>query len=67
MNIRTRKFIGAVALLVFVTIYALLAMMAAIALQVYDSKLIEVMYYIIAGLAWTAPAAAIIWWMQRSD
>ncbi|MEO0810311.1 MAG: DUF2842 domain-containing protein [Pseudomonadota bacterium] len=67
MNIRTRKFIGAIALLVFLTVYTLLAMMVAIALQVNASKIVEVLYYIVAGLAWTIPAGAIIWWMQRAD
>ena len=67
MTNRTRKFIGAIALLVFLTIYALAAMMVAIALQVNASKLAEVLYYLIAGLAWTIPAGAIVWWMQQPD
>lgn len=67
LSIRTRKLIGAIALLVFLTVYALLAMLAAITLQVHDSKWLEVVYYVVAGLAWTIPAGAIIWWMQRPD
>ncbi len=67
MTIRTRKFIGAIALLVFLTVYSLAAMMVAIALQVGASKIVEVLYYIVAGLAWTVPAGAIIWWMQQPD
>jgi len=41
-----------------------LAMVVAIALQVNASKWVEVIYYFVAGLAWTIPAGAIIWWMQ---
>lgn len=67
MTMRTRKLIGAVALLVLITVYSLAAMMVAIALQVNASKWVEVLYYIIAGLAWTIPAGAIIWWMQQPD
>ena len=67
MTNRTRKFIGAIALLVFLTVYALAAMMVAIALQVNASKLAEVLYYVIAGLAWTIPAGVIVWWMQQPD
>jgi len=67
LHIRTRKLIGAIALLIFLTVYALLAMMVAIALQVSASKLVEVLYYAIAGLAWTVPAGAIIWWMQQQE
>lgn len=67
MHIRTRKFIGTILLLVFLTVYSLAAMMVAIALQVNASKFIEVLYYIVAGLIWVIPAGAIIWWMQKPD
>ena len=67
LNIRTRKFIGAIALLTLLTVYAFIAMMVAIALQVNASKFAEVIYYFVAGLAWTIPAGAIIWWMQKPD
>lgn len=65
MRMRTRKLLGTIALLVFVLIYSLLAMMVAIALQVNASKFVEVAYYVVAGLAWVIPAGAIIWWMQK--
>jgi hypothetical protein len=67
VTIRTRKLIGAIVLILFLTVYALVAMMVAIALQVNASKLVEVFYYIVAGLLWVIPAGAIIWWMQRPD
>lgn len=65
MRMRTRKLLGTVALLIFVLVYALAAMMVAIALQVNASKFVELAYYVIAGLAWVIPAGAIIWWMQK--
>lgn len=67
MTMRTRKFIGTIALFIFLLVYALAAMMVAIALQVNASKLVEVAYYVVAGLIWVVPAGAIIWWMQRPD
>lgn len=67
MTIRTRKLVGTIVLLVFIIVYAFAAMLAAIVLQVNESKLVEVAYYVIAGLAWLPPAAWIIWWMQRPD
>lgn len=67
MNIRTRKLIGTFVLFLFLTAYAFVAMLVAIALQVNASKLVEVLYYVIAGLAWVIPAGAIIWWMQKPD
>ena len=62
-----RKLAGTVALLVFLSVYALLAMAAAIILQVNATKVVELAYYIIAGLAWVIPAGAIVKWMQKPD
>jgi len=67
MGIRTRKLIGTVVLFIFLLVYALAAMMVAIALQVNASKFVEVAYYVVAGLIWVVPAGAIIWWMQKPD
>lgn len=66
MTLRTRKLIGTVALLVFLTLYALLAMAVAMVLQVNESKFVEFGYYIVAGLLWVIPAAGIISWMHKS-
>ncbi len=64
---RTRKLVGTIVLLVFLILYAFLAMMAAIVLQVRANKFVEVLYYFVAGLAWLPPAAWVIWWMQKPD
>ncbi len=66
MTIRTRKLVGTVLLMAFLVVYALIAMAAAIVLQVNEaSKLAELAYYIVAGLLWVLPAGAIISWMSR--
>lgn len=67
MTQRTRKLVGTVVLLVFLTLYALLAMAAAMVLQVNATKIVELAYYIVAGLAWVIPAGMIVTWMQRPD
>lgn len=67
MTIRTRKLIGTVALLAFLCIYALAAMLAAVVLQVRESRLIEFLFYMVAGLAWVPPAGLLIRWMHRPD
>ena len=67
MTVRTRKFIGAIALLAFVAIYALAAMMVAVVLQVNGSKLAELIYYPVAGLLWVLPAMWLVKWMQSPD
>jgi hypothetical protein len=65
MTPRTRKLVGAIALLVFIAAYALLAMGAAIILQVNASRAAELTYYVIAGLLWVLPAGVIITWMLK--
>ncbi len=68
MTIRTRKLVGTVVLMVFLAIYALLALAAAIVLQVNEaSKLLELAYYCVAGLLWIIPAGLVIRWMGRPD
>ncbi|MBY0227277.1 MAG: DUF2842 domain-containing protein [Hyphomicrobium sp.] len=64
---RTRKLLGAILLLIVIAIYSLLAMAAAIILQVNEAnKTVELIYYVAAGLLWVLPAGWIIKWMQKS-
>lgn len=67
MTVRTRKLVGAIALLVFLAVYALAAMMVAVVLQVSASKFAELVYYPVAGLLWVLPAMWLVKWMQRPD
>jgi hypothetical protein len=64
---RTRKLVGAILLLIVIAIYSVLAMAAAVILQVNEAnKSVELIYYITAGLLWVLPAGWIIKWMQKS-
>jgi Protein of unknown function (DUF2842) len=67
MTVRTRKLVGAIALVLFLALYALAAMMAAVVLQVSGSKAAELIYYPVAGLLWLPPAMLLVRWMQRPD
>ena len=67
MKMRTRKLIGTVVLLVYLSVYAVVAAAVAMLLQVNASKLVEIAYYVVAGLAWVPPAMIVIWWMQKPD
>jgi hypothetical protein len=67
MTIRTRKLIGTVLLLVFLAVYAFLAMLVAVVIQVNGSKLAELLFYVVGGLAWVVPAALLVRWMQKPD
>ncbi|WP_072397239.1 DUF2842 domain-containing protein [Hyphomicrobium sp. CS1GBMeth3] len=67
MTLRTRKLVGAIALLVFLAVYALAAMLVAVALQVSESTVAPLLYFPLAGLLWVLPAMWLIKWMQRPD
>ena len=67
MPIRLRKLIGAVALIVLVTMWALIAMALALFPAIKANHAIEVIYYVVAGLAWVLPAMPLIRWMMRPD
>ncbi len=64
---RLRKFIGAVALLVLVMTWALLAMALAQSVLLDINGLIAGIYYLVAGLGWVLPAMPIISWMAKGD
>jgi hypothetical protein len=65
--IRLRKLIGAVALIVLVVTWALVAMALAQAPAIKANGVIEVIYYVVAGLGWVLPAMPLIAWMSRPD
>jgi hypothetical protein len=65
MPIRLRKFIGAVALIVLVVTWALVAMALAQSPAIKANGVIEVIYYVLAGLGWVLPAMPLIRWMSR--
>ena len=67
MTIRTRKLIGTVVLLAFLACYAFIAMLVAVVLEVKSSKIGELAFYVVGGLAWVVPAAWLVRWMQRPD
>jgi hypothetical protein len=65
MPIRLRKFIGAILLILLVVTWALLAMAFAQSPLVKANGVIEVIYYVVAGLGWVLPAMPLIRWMSR--
>ena len=56
MPIRLRKFIGAVALLALVMVWALVAMALAQSALTDINGFVATLYYIVAGLGWVLPA-----------
>jgi Protein of unknown function (DUF2842) len=67
MRMRSRKLIGAVALLALVTTWALLAMAVAQFAFRSTNELAAWIYYVAAGLGWVLPAMPLISWMSRPD
>jgi hypothetical protein len=65
MPIRLRKFLGTIALIVLVSVWALVSMALAQAPTIHDSAILSVAYYVIAGLGWVLPAMPIVAWMAR--
>jgi hypothetical protein len=67
MPVRRRKLIGTIALIVLVVTWALVAMALAQAPAIKANGVVEVIYYVVAGLGWVLPAMPLIAWMSRPD
>lgn len=67
MTIRTRKFLGTIALLVLVVVWSLTGMAVAQMPWLANSGLLQAVFYVVAGLGWVLPAMPIVSWMARPD
>lgn len=67
MRRRTRKFIGAITMLVYVSFYALIAMAIAQGRLQEANKFWQGLYYLVAGMGWILPIMPLIRWMERPD
>ena len=61
---RVRTLIGTIGILVFVSVYALLAMALADSRIVDAPKLVQTIAYIVLGIAWIFPLMPVIRWME---
>lgn len=66
MSARTRKLVGTILLLAVLIIYALAVMLAAAAVLPDGGKIVELIFYAVAGLAWVLPAGYLIKWMYAA-
>ena len=64
---RTRKFIGTLGSVGFLIVYSLVAMAVGGQLVVGRGLLVELTFYVVAGLLWLPAVMAIIRWMSRPD
>ena len=67
MSMRSRKLIGAFALLALVTVWSLLAMALAQSVLTDINGFVAVIYYVVAGLGWVLPAMLLVKWMAKPD
>lgn len=67
MHIRTRKFIGTVLMIILVLCWALFFMAVAQGRVMHAGAVVQLIYYIVAGVGWVIPAGLIIKWMSRPD
>lgn len=67
MNRRTRKLIGAITILVYVSLYALVAMAISQGRVQEANKVLQAIYYAVVGMAWIIPLMPLIRWMERPD
>ncbi|AWN46890.1 DUF2842 domain-containing protein [Methylobacterium terrae] len=67
MRRRTRSFLGAIAMIAFVIVYAPLAMALADSRIAETPALVQSVLYAILGIAWIFPLMPLIRWMERPD
>ena len=65
MTPHTKKLIGTIVILIWVPIYALLAMRVGISVLEGANPWVELLYYAIAGTAWIVPIGLMLPWMTR--
>jgi hypothetical protein len=67
MTIRTRKFLGTIALLLLVVVWSLMGMTVAQTPWLSNSGLLQAIFYVVAGIGWVLPAMPSISGMARPD
>lgn len=68
MRRRQRKLVGVFVTIVFVVVYALVAMALAQGRFIRDAPgFVQGLYYAVIGLAWILPVMPLIRWMERPD
>ena len=65
MTIRTRKFLGTIALLLLALIWSLVGMAVAQMPFLAESGILQAIFYVVVGMGWVLPAMPIVSWMSR--
>jgi hypothetical protein len=62
---RTKKLIGTAVTLIWLPVYAVLAMTVGIRVLPHAGTVAQFVYYAIAGMAWIVPIGLMLPWMSR--
>lgn len=65
MNPRVKKFIGTIVMIAFLAFYVMIVSAIAPAVLKNANKIVEMAFYVIAGVAWTLPLLPLIKWMEK--
>lgn len=65
MSVTARKLVATVALILILAVYAPLAMEVGAHVAAATGPVVQLVYFIVAGLGWTVPAGVLIWWAWR--
>lgn len=64
MPTRLRKFIGMLALVLLVVLYAVISTAVAVAQLADKGPLVHLAYYLFTGMLWVLPAMLLVKWME---
>ena len=64
---RTKKLIGAIVIVIWLPVYALLAMALAVRVLPHAHMVVQFLYYAIVGIAWILPIGLMLPWMSRDE
>ncbi len=64
---RTKKLIGAIVIVIWLPVYALLAMALAVRVLPHAHVVVQFLYYAIVGMAWILPIGLMLPWMSRDE
>jgi hypothetical protein len=64
---RLKRLIGNLLLVAFVIFYAVIAISVGHVIIASKTKLVQFIYFVVAGLAWVPPAGLIVWLMYRGE
>ena len=63
MSVRTRKLIGSLSIVAFLGFY--IAVVATLAERLPTNWIVQLVFFMVAGVAWGAPLVPLISWMNR--